>query len=76
MRKIYAASGNLFTEAVYLFTEADRISWRHLLMFLTVFFQWMYKTKNSCYQDSSVIHCLWGFWSRNAPLVKFIGNPT
>ena len=41
MRKIYAASGNLFTEAVYLFTEADRISWRHLLMFLTVFLQWM-----------------------------------
>ena len=62
MRKIYAASRNQFTEAVYLFTEADRISCRHLLMFLTVFFQWMYKTKYSCYQDSSVIHDWFVYW--------------
>ena len=62
MRKIYAASRNQFTEAVYLFTEADTISCRHLLMFLTVFFQWMYKTKYSCYQDSSVIHDWFVYW--------------
>ena len=42
--------------------EADRISCRHLLMFLTVFFQWMYKTKYSCYQDSSVIHDWFVYW--------------
>ena len=62
IRKIYAASGNLFTEAVYLFTEADRISCCRLLMFLTVFFQWKYKAKYSCYQDSSVIHDWFVYW--------------
>ena len=73
MRKIYAASGNLFTEAVYLFTEADRISWRHLLMFLTVFFQWMYKTKYSCYQDSSVIHD-WFVYAVFGPEMRPLSN--
>ena len=43
MRKIYAASWNLFT------LRAD-------VMFLTVFFHWMYKIKFCCYQESSVIH--------------------
>ena len=50
LRKIYAASGNLFTHSW---------SWKnlcHLVMFLTVFFFWMYKMKYSRYQDSSVIH--------------------
>ena len=51
MRKIYAASWNLFT----LTAEADRVLCQ-LVMFLTVFFFWMYKMKYSCYQDSSVIH--------------------
>ena len=51
MRKIYAASWNLFT----LTAEADRVLCQ-LVMFLTVFFHWMYKVKFSCYQESSVIH--------------------
>ena len=51
MRKIYAASSNLFT----LTAEADRVLCQ-LVMFLTVFFHWMYKMKFSCYQESSVIH--------------------
>ena len=42
MRKIYAASCNLFT----LTAEADRVLYQ-LVMFLTVFFHWMYKMKNS-----------------------------
>ena len=51
MRKIYAASWNLFT----LTAEADRVLCQ-LVMLLTVFFHWMYKMKYSCYQESSVIH--------------------
>ena len=51
MRKIYAASWNLFA----LTAEADRVLGQ-LVMFLTVFFHWMYKMKYSCYQESSVIH--------------------
>ena len=51
MRKIYAASWNLFT----LTAEADKVLCQ-LVMFLTVFFYWMYKMKFSCYQESSVIH--------------------
>ena len=51
MRKIYAASWNLFT----LTAEADRVLCQ-LVMFLTVFFLWRYKMKYSCYQESSVIH--------------------
>ena len=51
MRKIYAASGNLFT----LTAEADRVLCQ-LVMFLPVFFHLLYKMKYSCYQDCSVIH--------------------
>ena len=50
MRKIYAASWNLFT----LTAEADRVLCQ-LVMFLTVFLRWMYKMKFCCYQESSVI---------------------
>ena len=57
MRKIYAASWNLFT----LTAEADRILCQ-LVMFLTVFFLWMYKMKYSCYQESSVIHGWFVYW--------------
>ena len=46
MRKIYAASWNLFT----LTAEADRVLCQ-LVMFFTVFFHWMYKMKFSCYQS-------------------------
>ena len=49
MRKIYAASWNLFT----LTAEADRVLCQ-LVMFLTIFFHWMYKMKFSCYQKSSL----------------------
>ena len=48
MRKIYAASWNLFT----LTAEADRVLCQ-LVMFLTVFFHWRYKMKFSCYQEVS-----------------------
>ena len=57
MRKIYAASSNLFT----LTAEADRVLCK-LVMFLTVFFHWMYKMKYSCYQESSVIHGWFVYW--------------
>ena len=40
---------------VYLAAEADKVLCQ-LVMFLTVFFQWMYKLKFSCYQETSVIH--------------------
>ena len=64
MRKIYAASWNLFT----LTAEADRVLCQPV-MFLTVFFHWMYKMKYSCYQESFVIHgLLLGFWLWNASL--------
>ena len=36
--------------------EAERDLGRHLFMFLTVFFHWIYEMKYSCYQESSVIH--------------------
>ena len=51
MRKIYAASWNLFTVTA----EADRVLCQ-LVMFLTVFFCWMYEMKFSYCQESSVIH--------------------
>ena len=57
MRKIYAASCNLFT----LTAEADRVL-SQLVMFLTVFFHWTYKMKYSCYQESSVIHSWFVYW--------------
>ena len=59
--------------------EADRVLGRHLFMFLTVFFHWMYRMKYSCYQEYIFCNlwlvCLLCFWLRNAPLVKVIGNP-
>ena len=57
MRKIYAASGKLFT----LTAKADRVL-SQLVMFLTVFFHWMDKMKYSCYQESSVIHSWFVYW--------------
>ena len=52
IRKIYAASWNLFT----LTAEANTVSCQ-LVVFLTVFFHWtLYGMKFSCYQESSVIH--------------------
>ena len=38
MRKMYAASGTCF-----LIAEADRVLCRQLVVFLTAFFQWIYK---------------------------------
>ena len=57
MRKIYAASSNLFT----LTAEADRVLCQ-LVMFFNVFFHWMYQMKCSCYQESSVIHGWFVYW--------------
>ena len=49
MRKIYAASCNLFTDQLKLteFCVCDVFN---------VFFHWMYKMKYSCYKESSVIN--------------------
>ena len=60
MRKIYAASWNLFT----IF---DSWSWHSFVstctvMFFNVFFHWMNKMKYSCYQESSVIHGWFVYW--------------
>ena len=57
MRKIYAASWNLFT----LTAEAERVLCQ-LVMFFNVFFHWMYQMKCSCYQESSVIHGWFVYW--------------
>ena len=57
MRKIYAASWNLFT----LIAEADRVLCQ-LVTFLTVFFYWMYKMKYSCYQESFVFNGWYVYW--------------
>ena len=57
MRKIYAASWNLFI----LTAETDRVLCQ-LVMFFNVFFNWMYKMKYSCYQESSVIHGRFVYW--------------
>ena len=73
MPKVYAD-----LETCLPMVEADRVLFRHLVMFLTVFFHWMYKMKYSRYQGffrSSWLVCLLRFWLRNAPLVKVIGNP-
>ena len=62
-RKIYAFSRNVFS---------DSWSWQ----FCVILF--LYKIKDSCYQDSFVIHgwfVYWVFWLRNAPLFQVIGNP-
>ena len=72
MRKIYAASWNLFTVTA----EADRVLCQ-LVMFLTVFFHWMYKMKYSCYQESSVIHGWFVYWVFGWEMhrVSKFGNP-
>ena len=72
MRKVYAATWNLFS----LTAEADRVLCQ-LVMFFNVFFHWMYKMKYSCYQESSVIHgwfVYWVFGWEMRRLSKF-GNP-
>ena len=64
-------------ETCLLMAKVDRVLY-HLAMFLTVFFHWMYKMKYSCFQEyscCSCLVCLLGFWLRNTPLVKVIGNP-
>ena len=63
MRKIYAASGNLFT----LIADADRVLCRHLVMFLTVFFHWMYKMK----YVANNISRNWLYYSIFVPFIFF-----
>ena len=57
MRKVYAD-----LETCLPMVEADRVLFRHLVMFLTVFFHWMYKMKYRRYQDSSVLHGWFVYW--------------
>ena len=72
MRKIYAASWELFT----LTSKADRVLCQ-LVMFLTVFFHWMYKMKYSCYQESCVIHGWFVYWVFGWEMRRLskLGNP-
>ena len=72
MRKMYAASGTCF-----LIAEADRVLYRQLFMFLTVFFHWNYKWRQllSRFFCNSWLVCLLEKCLGNAPLVKIIGNP-
>ena len=72
MRKIYAASGNLFTDSwswqifvssYYVFNCLFLLDVRNEIQLLSRFF---------C---NSWLVCLLRFWLRNAPLVKVIGNP-
>ena len=68
MRKIYAASLNLFS----LTAEADRVLCQ-LVMFLTVFFQNEIQLLSRVFCYSWLV-CLLGFWLRNASLAK-VENP-
>ena len=72
MWKIYAASWKLFTLTV----EADGVLCQ-LVMFLTAFFDWIYKMKYSCYQESSVIHCWFVYSSFGWEMRRLsnFGNP-
>ena len=63
MRKIYAASWELFTLTEFLC--------KHVI-FLTAFFHWMYKMKYSCCY--SWVVCLLVFRLKDPSLVK-VGNP-
>ena len=49
-------------ETSLLIAEADRVLC-HLLMFLTVFFYLIYKTKYSYFRDCSVIHGWFVYWA-------------
>ena len=72
MRKIYAASGNLFT---------DSWSWQSFVQSWDVFnCLFLLDVQNeiqllSRFFWTSWLVCLLRFWLRNAPLVKVIGNP-
>ena len=68
MRKIYAASLNLFS----LTAEADRVLCQ-LVMFLTVFFQNEIQLLSRVFCYSWLV-CVLVFWLRDASLVK-VGNP-
>ena len=73
MRKIYAASWNLFTSTA----EADTVLCQSV-MFLTVFLHFM-NVQSEMQLLSRVFFyswlvCLLGFWLRNTSLVK-VGNP-
>ena len=51
-----------YLETCLPMAEADRVLFRHLVMFLTIFSHWMYKMKYSRYQDSSVLHSWFVYW--------------
>ena len=71
MRKIYAASWNLFT----LIGEADRLLCQ-LVMFLTVFFYWMYKGNSAAIKSLLLLMAslFTGFLVEKYVACK-IGNP-
>ena len=48
-------------ESCLLIAGAGRVLC-HLVIFLTVFCDWMYKMKYSCFQDSSVNHVWFVYW--------------
>ena len=71
MRKIYAASGNLFT---------DSWSWQSCVLLSCDVFNCLFSTGCTKWNTAAIkillllMVCLLGFWLRNAPLVKVIGN--
>ena len=73
MRKIYKASGNLFT----LIAETDRVLCRHLAMFLTVFSTGCTKWNTAAIKILLLFTAglFIGIWLRSAPPAKVIGNP-
>ena len=63
-------------ETCLLIAETDRVLCNAVKL-LTVFFYWMHKMKTAASKILKlfVAGLYIGFWLRNAPLVKVIGNP-
>ena len=72
MRKIYASSGNLFTDSWSWQSFVSSCDVFNCLFLLDVQNEIQLLSRFFC---NSWLVCLLRFWLRNAPLVKVIGNP-
>ena len=72
MRKIYAASGNLFTDSWSWQSFVSSCDVFNCLFLLGVQNEIQLLSRFFC---NSWLDCLLRFWLRNAPHVKVIGNP-
>ena len=72
IRNIYTASGNLFTDSWSWQSFVSSCDAFNCLFPLDVKNEIQLLSRFFCY---SCLVCLLGFWLRNAPLVKVIGNP-